>query len=123
VRILLSDSLKDRSAAIDRIIGILGSLDVEVPWEVTVERLNPPTGNQRGYLWSLYRSFLKDAPEHLRGYTADDLHELWLGEHYGWEGEKPIVSTSFMDKAEVSEHIEYVLMAAAEAGVILDDPR
>ena len=63
-------------------------------------------------------------------HKAPDLHDFFLGEHYGWERLsgmkrqklKPLRRSSKMGKAEFSEHIEFIARYMSELGIVLELP-
>lgn len=82
---------------------------------------------QNKYLWGVvYATVLK----HLEGWTADDVHQFFLGEHFGWEtlegfGRKrlkPIRRSSRLSTVEFSEYVSSIQRIMAEKGVYIPDP-
>jgi hypothetical protein len=82
---------------------------------------------QNRYLWSaVYGTILK----HLPGWSANDVHEYFLGEHFGWEtleglGRKrlkPIRRSSRLSTTEFSDYVAFIQRTMAEKGVYVPDP-
>lgn len=82
---------------------------------------------QNAYLWGVvYAEILK----HMPGWDADDLHEYFLGEHFGWEtlegfGRKrmrPIRRSSKLKTTEFMDFIAFIQRRMAELGVYIPDP-
>ncbi len=85
---------------------------------------------QNAYLWGVvYPTILQSSAE-MDGWTADDLHELFLGEHYGWQTitglgrrrMKPINRSSKLTTLQFMDHIAFIQQYMAERGVYIPDP-
>lgn len=97
-------------------------------WRVIVEPWKPKRSqSQNRYLFGVvYPALLK----HLEGWEAEDVHEFFLGEHFGWETleglgrkrVKPIRRSSKLTKQEFSDYIAFIQKRAAEMGVYIPDP-
>jgi hypothetical protein len=83
---------------------------------------------QNAYLWGVVYPTIMDT---LQGWEADDIHEFFLGEHFGWEtmeglGKKklkPLKRSSRLSTKEFKEHWEFIQRFMAERGVYIPDPR
>jgi len=81
---------------------------------------------QNRYLWGVAYKRLQDAT----GQPAEDWHEFFLGEFFGWErGElfgrprlRPIRRSSRLTTAEFGELVEFIQARAAENGVYIPSP-
>lgn len=81
---------------------------------------------QNAALWGVAYATLKDAT----GNDPHDLHEFFLGEHFGWEvyevmGQKrrrPIRRSSKLSTVEFAEFYAFIQQRAAEAGYYVPDP-
>ena len=93
----------------------------------------PPrrSDSQNRYLWAaVYPAILEGADEGLRGWTAKDLHEYFLGEWGGWEelhgmGRtrlKPVHRSSKLNRTEFSDYLGFIQQKAAEMGIFVPDP-
>lgn len=115
---------KDASLA----VAFLTTLPMDRAWRVEVkETKGTRSALQNAYLWGVvYPEILK----HLPGWDADDLHEYFLGEHFGWEvleafGRKrmrPIRRSSKLNKMEFADYVNFIQRRAAELGVYIPDP-
>lgn len=85
--------------------------------------------NQNRYLYGVcYREILKHMPE---GWENDDLHDHFLGEHFGTETItgplgtliKPIRRSSRLNKQEFADYIAFVQREAAKLGIVIPDPQ
>lgn len=82
---------------------------------------------QNSYLWGVVYPTIMD---HLIGWDAEDIHEFFLGEHFGWEtidglGKKklkPIKRSSRLSTKEFKEHWEFIQRYMANKGVDIPDP-
>ena len=107
------------------------------PYKVTIERKRGTrTLEQNAYLWGVVYRTILDAPvndgQRFKdlGWTDDDLHQYFLGEHFGWselQGMsrtrlKPICSSSKLYKDAFSDYLEFIIRWAAERGVVIPDP-
>jgi hypothetical protein len=111
---------------------LVRDLDESRAWQVTVEEFKKPrTNQQNAYLWGVvYPAILEAGGEMLRGWLADDLHEYFLGEIYGWEtlegmGRKrlrPMKRTSRMTRSEFMEYLEQVSQRCANLGIVIPEP-
>jgi hypothetical protein len=116
----------ERSLA--RIVAFISALSKETAWKLEVsEYKSRRSDEQNRYLWSgVYGTIIK----HLPGWTANDVHEYFLGEHFGWETlegmgrkrVKPIRRSSRLNKTEFKEYIEFIQRAMAERGVYIPEP-
>lgn len=86
---------------------------------------------QNAYLWGcVYPTILKEGGETLGGWSADDLHEYFLGEHFGWEklegfGRqrlRPLRRSSRLNKTEFMDYIEFIQRRVAGLGIYVPDP-
>lgn len=82
---------------------------------------------QNRALWGLAYKILHDAT----GNDPEDLHEFFLGEHFGWEvidvmGQKrrvPIRRSSKLSRVEFAEFFDFIQRRSAETvGVFIPDP-
>lgn len=97
-------------------------------WRVVVEPWKPKRSeSQNRYLWGVvYPTFT----ERLDGWEADDVHEFFLGEHFGWETleglgrkrVKPVRRSSKLSKQEFSDYVAFIQRRAAGMGVFIPDP-
>ena len=121
----------ERNGAMNRIAGFLSRLPKDRDFKVEIsEQKARRSPSQNALLWSLYGDILLKGGETLGGWTPEDMHRFFLGEHYGWEkltglGRdrlKPNRGSSGMDKTTFSDHIDFVVRYMAEQGVVLDLP-
>lgn len=117
-----------KGSALVRVVALLSALVRDTPLKVTIaEYKRTRSHEQNAYLWGVvYPSILS----HLPGWDADDLHEYFLGEHFGWatlEGMgrkrlKPIKRSSKLSTTEFQDHVAFIQRAMAEKGVYVPDP-
>lgn len=106
--------------------------DETIAWQVTVEPFKKPrTNQQNAYLWGVvYPTILEAGGEALKGWQADDLHEYFLGEIYGWETlegmgrkrMKPVKRSSRMTRSEFMEYLEQISQRCANLGIVIPEP-
>src|SRR5574343_441460 len=121
-----------RDSAIERIVAFLGRLPMAKAWRVEVtEQKRTRTQQQNRYLWGVaYPAILSGGGEALAGWTAEDLHEYFLGEHFGWETiegfgrkrHKPLRRSSRLTTVEFSDFVGFIQRKAAELGIYVPDP-
>jgi hypothetical protein len=109
----------------------LESLPRNKAWSVEVREHKPRrTDQQNRYLRACYRIVLEKGGEDFGGWTADDLHDFLLGEHFGLEHLKvagrthtrPARRSSRLNKQDMSDYIAFVQQWAAELGIYIPDP-
>jgi hypothetical protein len=121
-----------KEAIVSAVAVLVRDIDTSKAWQVTVEEFKKPrTNQQNAYLWGVvYPAILEAGGEMLRGWLADDLHEYFLGEVYGWEtlegmGRKrlrPLKRTSRMTRSEFMEYLEQVSQRCANLGIVIPEP-
>lgn len=86
---------------------------------------------QNAYLWGVcYPTILEKGGETLGGWTSNDLHEYFLGEHFGWEviegfGRKrmrPLRRSSKLSVSEFMLFVDSIQRRAAELGIYIPNP-
>lgn len=117
---------------LDRVVRFIAALPTNQSWKLVVEKWRATrSGQQNRYLWGVcYATIIKEGGEHLAGWDADDLHEYFLGEHFGWETiegfgrrrMKPIRRSSKLSTLEFSEYVDFIQRKAAELGVYIPSP-
>lgn len=110
---------------------LLDALRAEkMPYRVTIKG-GTRSLSQNAYLWGVvYPQFLRQSGLDEQGWRVEDLHEYFLGEHFGWntlEGfgrkrVKPLKRSSALDKMEFADYLDFILQKAAEMGVVIPDP-
>lgn len=119
---------QDRPRVLENACAFLRRLPAEKSWRVEItEHRERRSDAQNRYLWGCAYATLAKAT----GQLAEDWHEYFLGEHYGWEtvemlGRKklrPIRRSSKLSKAEFAEHVEFIQARAAEHGIYIEDPQ
>jgi hypothetical protein len=98
---------------------------------VTVEPYKPKRSlSQNSLLWHLYGQILDRGGEGMRGYTKDELHEVFL-EHFmgfekytllGIEKTRALGRSSDMSKTTFADFVDHIVRFMAGQGVILDLP-
>ena len=121
-----------RDRAIERVAGFLSRLPQEKAWRVSVtEQKRTRTQQQNRYLWGVaYPAILAGGGEALGGWTAEDLHEYFLGEHFGWETlegfgrkrVKPLRRSAKLTTQEFSDYVGFIQRKSAELGIFVPDP-
>lgn len=122
---------QERPAVLARIIRTVEALPLDKQWTVVISQHKPRrTDAQNRYLWGVcYPAILQGGGETLGGWRAEDLHEYFLGETFGWElmegfGQKrkrPIRRSSTMNKQEFSDYVNTIQQRAAELGIVIPD--
>lgn len=120
---------EDRIASITR---FLSQLPLTQAWELTVKRFQKKRSlSQNAYLWgAVYPTILKAGGETLAGWTADDLHDYYLGVHFGVEVlhlngrdyERPLRRSSRLSTLEFMEYVATIQREAAQLGIYIEDP-
>jgi hypothetical protein len=119
-----------RDAVIQRMVRYLSLLPADKEYRADVDEYRKTrSDSQNKYLWgAVYPTILKDG--NLDGWHAEDLHEYFLGEHFGWEtvegfGRKrmrPIKRSSRLSTVEFADYVDFIQRKAAELGIYIADP-
>ena len=119
-----------RADVTERLFKFLGSLDPRVRWRIAIAPYTKKRSTSaNAYLWGVvYPTIIKEAA--LEGWNADDLHEFFLGEHFGWETiegfgrrrMKPVRRSSGLSTTEFQDYIAHIQRIMAEKGVYIPDP-
>lgn len=121
-----------RDEALAKFIRFVHRLPLDKPWRVTVEPYRKRrSSEQNRYLWGVcYATILEAGGEQLAGWTKEDLHDYFLGEHFGWEtiegfGRKrirPIRRSAKLSTMEFVDYVDFVQQKAAELGIYIPSP-
>lgn len=113
---------------LSRLFAVVSALDLTKAFDIEIKEARPTRSNeQNAYLWgAVYPSILT----HMPGWDADDLHEYFLGEHFGWEvleglgrrRMKPVRRSSKLTTVEFMDFIAFIQRRMAEHGVYVEDP-
>lgn len=117
-----------------RAAAFIQSLPVGQAWRVVVEPYKARrSDSQNRYLWGVvYPAVLEGGGVSLKsqGWQAEDVHEFFLGEFYGWETlegmgrkrVKPIKRSAKLSKTEFAEYVGFIQQKAAGMGIYVPDP-
>jgi len=123
---------RPRDDAIAKLVRFLHGLAPDKAWRVVVEpHKKRRSTQQNAYLWGVcYRTILDAMGQgELAGWTSDDLHEFFLGEHFGWETMegfgrkklKPLRRSSKLSTMEFAGYVDFIQRYMAERGVYIPD--
>ena len=113
---------------VDRVCNNLG--ERFKPHEITIKpKKSTRSLEQNAYLWGVCYQIILDAGQ-LEGWRKEDLHEYFLGEHFGWEhlegfGRKrlrPLNRSSTLSKMQFVEFVDFIHQKMAEIGIVIPDP-
>ena len=119
------------NSAADRDCFIATVLNTKVPFIVDIKKGGLRSLAQNSYLWGVcYATILEFGSEELGGWTNKDLHEYFLGEHFGWlrldgfgyKRMKPLHRSSTLTKIEFVDFVAFIQQKAAEMGIVIPDP-
>ena len=118
-----------RIEAVKRLQQVLVGLPPQ-RYRVEITEAKPKRSDpQNRYLWGcVYPTILQAG--HLDGWSAQDLHEYLLGEHFGWElvegfgkkRQRPIRRSAKLNKQEFADYIQFIQQRMAEHGIYVPDP-
>ena len=134
-------TIRSRNSAyrfIDAACNTLGER-FEKPHKIEITEVKPTRSlEQNSYLFGVVYKTILDHNLREQGWTAEDVHEFYCGEHFGWKpldglGRtrlKPIRTTttdiygkrSVLTKMEFSDFIAYIQQKSAENGIFIPDP-
>lgn len=109
----------------------LASLPMEQAFDVEVKERKPRRSlPQNKFLWAIYGYIIKVGGEAMRGWTTDDLHTFFLGEHFGWEEKRifgrrkmvPVRRSSRLNKQEFTDYVDGIASFMASQGVYVPTP-
>jgi NinB protein len=121
----------ERSPAMNRIALYLSGLGKDRAFKVEVsEQKARRTLSQNALLWALYGDIVRQGGERMAGWETSELHDYFLIEHFGSERVemlgrlklRPLRRSSGLSKVEFSEHVDFIVRAMAEHGVVLHLP-
>lgn len=122
---------ESRAAVLERIVKMLWHLPVK-RWHVEISEHKPlRSDTQNAFLWATYQDILRAGGEMLGGWTKEDLHEYFLGEHFGWKTmtglganrQIPMRRSSKLNKQEFTDFIAFIQQRMAEHGIFVRDPQ
>ena len=123
---------RPRDDAIAKLIRFFHNLPMGKPWKVSVNEYRKTRSNEQNrYLWGVcYPTILETGGETLAGWTKEDLHDYFLGEHFGWEtiegfGKKrikPFRRSSKLSTMEFVDFVDFIQQKAAELGIYIPSP-
>jgi hypothetical protein len=120
-----------REIVLSQLVNHIYQLGFDKTWLVTIKEVKPTRSlQQNAYLWGVcYQTILDESGLREQGWTNEDLHEYFLGEHFGWEDIKglgksmirPIKRSSKLTVMEFADYIAFVQRKAAEYGVVVPE--
>jgi len=102
----------------------------EAPFRCEIKPGRLRSVEQNAYLWGVcYPVFLQEGGLSEMGWRAEDLHDYFVGECFGWERldgmgrprMRRLKRTRTFTKAEFSDFVDYVQQQAAERGLFIPD--
>jgi hypothetical protein len=122
----------DRTDMLGRIVRFAHQLAADKRWRVTIEPAKKTRStSQNAYLWGVvYPTILTALASDLAGWTNEEVHEFFLGEHFGWERvtgfgktkQRPIRRSSKLTTLEFMDYVGFIQRFMAERGVYVPDP-
>lgn len=128
---ILPPSTADRERMVENLHSFLMTAAPGKSLKVTIQvATKRRSDEQNRYLWGVVYPTILQSSEELGGWSAEDLHEYFLGEIYGWDtlagfGRKrlrPIRRSSGMSTVEFNDFISQIQQRMAEQGVFIPDP-
>jgi hypothetical protein len=120
-----------RDGQIERVARVLRGLPMDDAWRVEIHRHKPTrSSEQNRYLWAIYAYILTVGGEEMRGWTKEELHEFFLGEHFGWQEKRifgrrkmvPARRSSRLAKMEFVDFVDSIASFMASQGVYVPTP-
>lgn len=128
--IFIPEEPEARGAIVERLRQFLLTATPGKRLRVTVDAFRLRRSHEQNrYLWGVVYPTIMQA-QSLQGWSAEDLHEFFLGEVYGWEtlegfGRKrlrPVRRSSTMSTTEFAGFVMHIQQRMAELGVYIPDP-
>lgn len=128
--ILYPGNIRKRQAGIEAMLKFARGLDISVGWAFTCKRYKKTRSlEQNAYLWGVVYPEILGSVD-LDGWTDKDLHEYFLGEHFGWitlggmgrKRLKPNRRSSKLKTTEFMDYLEFIKERMAQQGVYIPDP-
>lgn len=102
----------------------------EFPFKVKLTRGGKRSLEQNAYLWGVCYEMILESGLREQGWRNTDVHEYFLGEHFGWEtldglGRKrvrPLNRSSVLTKMEFVDYVAFIQERAAQMGIVIPDP-
>lgn len=127
---VISADTRSREKTVAQVHQALRHLAGGKAYRVTVKEITGSrTQRQNRYLWRIYEIIIEQAG--LEGWEKDDLHEYFLGEHFGWETlegmgrkrVKPQRRSSVLSASEFAAYVEFIQRTCAQKfGIVVPDP-
>lgn len=118
-----------RAGIVERVGRVLMTLPM-ARYRVEITEAKPKRSDpQNRYLWGVVYPAILQAGR-LEGWSANDLHEYLLGEHFGWElvegfgrkRQRPIRRSSKLNKQEFTDYVAFIQQRMSEHGIYVPDP-
>lgn len=131
VKTVILPKLMPRDIAICNLVDTLEDLPISEGFKVEIhEHAATRSEKQNNCLWWIYGEILKLGGNVMAGWDKDDLHEFFLGEHFGTVtktvfGRKrrtPIRRSKSLSKTHFAELVDFIYRFMANEGVVLPEP-
>jgi len=121
-----------RTRLLARVTSFIAALPFDRDWKVEVTLYQKKRSlEQNAYLWGVvHPTILAHGGESLAGGSVNELHDYFLGEHFGWRtlngfGRKhlfPRRRSSKLSKMEFSDFVAFIQQRMAEHCIYVLDP-
>jgi len=121
-----------RTRLLARVASFIAALPFDRDWKVEVTLYQKKRSlEQNAYLWGVvYPTILAHGGESLAGWSVNELHDYFLGEHFGWRtlngfGRKhlfPRRRSSKLSTMEFSDFVAFIQQRMAEHCIYVPDP-
>lgn len=119
-----------RSEDICRVVDALEDLSGDGYRVEIHEHANTRTARQNRTMWWIYETILTLGGNVMAGWLAQDLHEHFLGKHFGVvvkdifgdRKETPVRRSSRLSTAEFAKYVDFIYAYMATQGVVLPLP-
>lgn len=122
---------EDRDHSVQRCMEGLATLRKDKMWCVFVKDSEPTrTERQNSLIWAVYTDIIKRGGEAMQGYQKEELHEFFLGLHFGIEEREvfgrvrvvPKQRSSKLSRKDFGEFVDHIVQFMAERGVVIVNP-
>lgn len=126
-----NDTPEERDTRLWRVRIALAGLSLDKGHRIEITESSAKRSDaQNNYLWGIVYPAVVAHGAPFDAFEAKELHEFFLGEHYGWrtlsafghQQTVPMRRSSRLTKTEFGEHVAFIQRQMAPLGCVIPDP-